>query len=73
MYMSYSIVVPNFKILGVVVPEKSLTEKKVNTHTYTNIVTEKTKTITPYILHMPGGIKNGAIYHVNKPHPDLQC
>ena len=28
--------VPNSKILGAVVPEKSLTEKKVNTHTHTD-------------------------------------
>ena len=31
--MSYPMFVPNFKILSVVVPENSLTEKKVNTHT----------------------------------------
>ena len=40
--------VPNLKILDTVVPEKSLTEKKLtHTHTQTNIVTEKTKTIYP--------------------------
>ena len=43
--------VPNFKILNQVVPEKSLT-KKINRQT--DIVTEKAKTINPYILRMPG-------------------
>ena len=38
----YPTFVPNFKILGSVVPEKSLTKKKVYTQTctHTNIVTE---------------------------------
>ena len=40
--------VPNFKILSTVVPEKSLTEKKV-THTR-----KKQKLYTPYILRIPG-------------------
>ena len=39
--------VPNIKIIGAVVPEKFLMEKKKLTHTQTNIVTEKTKTIYP--------------------------
>ena len=47
--MAYSMFVPNFKILGRVVPEKSLMEKKLPTDTQTNIVMEKAKTIYPYI------------------------
>ena len=46
-YTIQQVNVPNFKILGRVVPEKSLTEKKVYTHIHTNIVIEKTKTIHP--------------------------
>ena len=45
--------VANFKILGTVVPEKSLTKKKV--YTQTNTHTEKAKTIYP--LYTTGGIK----------------
>ena len=41
--------VPNFEILGAVVPEKSLTEKNKFLHIHTdrhiNIVAEKTKTL----------------------------
>ena len=43
--------VPNFKILGQVVPEKSLTEKK-----FTNTHTEKAKTIYPLYTSYTGGI-----------------
>ena len=46
--------VPNFKILGQVDPEKSLTEKKVYTHTNT----EKAKTIFPLYTSYNGGIKH---------------
>ena len=46
----------NFKIVGAVVPEKSLSEKSLHTHRQTNIVTEKTKAIYP--LHTSGGIIN---------------
>ena len=47
--------VPNIKILSQVVSEKSLTEKKVKTHTQTNIRTEKAKTIYPlYTLYARG-------------------
>ena len=42
--------VPNFKILGKVVPEKSLTKKKVYTHT------EKAKTIYPLYTSYTVGI-----------------
>ena len=46
--MSYPTSVPNFKILGNVVLEKSLTEKK---FIHTQTVTEKKKLYTvPYIL-----------------------
>ena len=45
--------VPNFKILGQVVAEKSLTKKKVYTHTHT----EKAKTIYPLYTSYTGGIK----------------
>ena len=48
--LSYPIFVPNFKILGIVIPDTSLKEKKV----YTHIFTERTKTIYPLILRMPG-------------------
>ena len=51
--LSLSNFVPNYKILSQVVSEKSLIEKK-TTDRYTNIVTEKAKTIYPYILLMPG-------------------
>ena len=47
--------VPNFKILGQVVAEKSLTEKKVYKHT--NIRTEKAQTIYPLYTWYTGGIK----------------
>ena len=49
--------ISNFIILCQAVPEKSLTEKSLHTHTYihTNIFTEKTKTIYPlYTSYMPG-------------------
>ena len=45
--------VPNFKILGQVVAEKSLTKKKF-THTHTQ--TEKAKTIYPLYTSYTGGI-----------------
>ena len=48
--------VPNFKILGQVVSEKSLTEKKF-TDRHTNIRTEKAKTIYPLYTSYTGGIK----------------
>ena len=47
--------VPNFKILGQVVSEKSLTEKKF-TDRHTNIRTEKAKTIYPLYTSYTGGI-----------------
>ena len=46
----YQMFVPNFKILGQVVAEKSLT-KKVYTHKNTR---KKEKLYTPYILRIPG-------------------
>ena len=55
--------VPNFKILGAVVPEKSLTKKKVYTQTHKHIHThtdqnyygkDENYIYTPYILRMPG-------------------
>ena len=47
--------VPYFKILGAVVPEKSLMEKKVYTQAHRqNIVMEKTKTIYPYTSYACG-------------------
>ena len=46
--------VPNFQILGTVVPEKSLTKKKVYTQTHTH--TEKAKTIYPLYTSYTGGI-----------------
>ena len=56
--------VPNFKILGQVVAEKSLTEKKFTdrqtdrqTDKHTNIRTEKAKTIYPLYTSYTGGIK----------------
>ena len=51
--------VPNFKILGQVVSEKSLTEKKFTdrqTDRQTNIRTEKAKTIYPLYTSYTGGI-----------------
>ena len=56
--MSYPIFVPNFKMLGTVVPEKSLTKKKLtqtNTHKHTH--TEKAKTIYPLYTSYTGGLK----------------
>ena len=44
----------NFKILGTVVPEKSLTKNKVYTHTHT--ITEKTKIIYPLCTSYAGVI-----------------
>ena len=44
--------VPNFKILGQVVAEKSLTKKKV----YTHAQTEKAKNIYPLYTSYTGGI-----------------
>ena len=46
--------VPNFKILGTVVPEKSLTKKKVYTHSHRH--TEKPKTIYTLYTSYTGGI-----------------
>ena len=48
---SYPMFVPNFKIPGQVVAEKSLTKKKVYTHTHKR---KKQKLYTPYILCIPG-------------------
>ena len=49
--------VPNFKILGQVVSEKSLMEKEsLQTDTHTNIRTEKAKTIYPLYTSYTGGI-----------------
>ena len=52
--------VPNFKILGRVVPEKYLMKKtpkkQKHTHTQTNIYTEKTETIYPLYTSYAGGI-----------------
>ena len=48
----YPTFVPNFKILGSVVPEKSLMKKSIHTHTFT----EKTKTIYPLYTLDAGGI-----------------
>ena len=45
--------VPNFKILGQAVPEKSLTKKKL-TDRQTSLQ-KKQKLYTPYILRIPGG------------------
>ena len=47
--------VPNFKIVGAVVPEKSLTKKKVyiQTHTQT-LLRKRQKLYNPYILRIPG-------------------
>ena len=61
---SISSFVPNFRILTLVVAEKSLTEKKF-TDRQTNMITERQKLYTPYILHTGGipsyrGINNGA-------------
>ena len=47
--------VPNFKTLSQVVPEKALTEIKL-TDRYTNIVTEKAKTIYPLYTSYAGCI-----------------
>ena len=57
---SLSSFAPNFRILSQVVAEKSLTEKKFTdrqTNKQKNTITEKAKTIYPYILHT-GGITN---------------
>ena len=51
--------VPNIKILGQAVSEKSLTEKKF-TDKQTNIVTEKAKTIYPLYTSYAGGININA-------------
>ena len=51
----------NFKILGQVVSEKSLTEKSLQTHTQTNFRTEKAKTIYPLYTSYNGGIIKGRI------------
>ena len=54
----YPIFVPNFKILGSVVPQKSLTKKKFThkpTHTHTQtLLLKRQKLYTPYILRIPG-------------------
>ena len=48
--------VPNFKILGQVVPEKSLTEKKVYKHTHTHTQTHrKSKNYIPPIYFVYRG------------------
>ena len=52
-------IVPNFKILGTVVPEKSLTKKMfTHTHTHTN---EKAKTIYPLYTSYTGGITKDVV------------
>ena len=51
---SYQMFVPNFKILGQVVAEKSLTKKSLHTNTHT----EKAKTIYPLYTSYTGGIKS---------------
>ena len=48
--------VSNFKILGSVVPEKSLMKNKVYTQTQTHTITEKTKSIYPLYTSYAGGI-----------------
>ena len=55
--------VPNFKILGALAPEKSLTEKQL-THIHTHTVTEKTKTL------YAGGI-NRDLSGVQPNHPTM--
>ena len=53
------LLVQNFKILGPVVPEKSLMEKKLHIHKHTHIVMKKTKTTYPlYTLYARGIIKS---------------
>ena len=55
----YQTFVPNFKILGSVVPEKSSTKKSLHTNptpTHTNTVTEKTKTIYPLYTSYTRGL-----------------
>ena len=58
LHNAYPTFVPSFKILSAVVLEKSLTKKKMFTHTHTDkqthTITEKTKLYTPYILRIPG-------------------
>ena len=67
---SLSSFVPNFRILTQVVAEKSLTEKKVyrqtdrQTDKQTNIITEKAKTIYPYILRTRGYNNTFYIVHI---------
>ena len=51
--------VPNFKILGQAVPEKSLTKKF--THRNTNTFTEKAKTIYPLYTSYTGGINTDQV------------
>ena len=46
-------IVPNFKILGTVVPEKSLTQKSLHTNTHTG-TRKRQKLYAPYILRIPG-------------------
>ena len=57
--MSYPMFLPNFKILGAVVPEKSLTKKNVNTHTHTDkqCYGKDENYIPPYTLYARGIIK----------------
>ena len=52
--LSCLMTVPNFKILGQVVPEKSLTEKKFTDRGLQTMLQKKQKLNTPYILRMPG-------------------
>ena len=56
--------VPNFKSLGQVVAEKSLTKKKVYTHT--NKQTEKAKTIYPLYTSYTGGIIKAGLVEIEK-------
>ena len=52
---SYSMFAPNFKILGRVVSEKSLIEKKVHRQTHRKTMSlKRQKLYSPYIFCMPG-------------------
>ena len=53
-YKSYPTFVPNFKIVGAVIAEKSLTKKKVNNTHEQTLLWKRQKLYTPYILRIPG-------------------
>ena len=55
-----------YKILGQVIPEKSLMEKSLHTHIHTNIVTEKGKTIYPLYTLYTGDITKLQVTGCNK-------